>query len=66
MSGRNLSTPLKITDKFPCREMFALIDLLIGKNLNVCAYICAEGRTFTSSFSVLLKHLNQYKKIITI
>jgi len=48
------------------REMYALIDLLIGKNLKVDTYICAEGRVFTSSFSVLLKHLNQYKKTITV
>jgi len=48
------------------REMYALIDLLIGKNLKVDTYICAEGGVFTSSFSILLKHLNQYKKIITI
>jgi hypothetical protein len=46
--------------------MYVLIDLLIGKNLKVDTYICAEGPIFKSSFSVLLKYLNDYKKIITI
>lgn len=48
------------------REMYALVDLLIGKNLKVDTYICAEGPIFTSSFSVLLKYLNEYKRIITV
>jgi hypothetical protein len=53
-------------EDFSGREMYALIDLLIGKNLKVDTYIGAEGGSFTSSFSVLLKYMGEKNKIIMI
>lgn len=47
------------------RELFALVDLLFGKNLKVGTYIYAENETNTSSFSVMLKYLNDYKKMLS-
>lgn len=47
------------------REMHALIDLLIGKNLKIHTFIGAEGTIFTSSFSVFLKSLIEGKSRIT-
>lgn len=52
-------------DDIQGRELFALVDLLFGKNLKVDTYIYAENDTFTSSFSVLLKHFNEYKKMLS-
>lgn len=48
------------------REMYALIDLLIGKNLIVDNYIGSQGKIFTSSFSVLLKYIGNSKNVIMI
>jgi hypothetical protein len=48
------------------REIFALIDLLIGKNLSVDIYIGCENTNISSSFSVLLKYLNNYNKILMV
>lgn len=48
------------------REMFALVDFLIGKNLKVDTFICAEGEKFTSSFSVLLKNIKDYNNVILV
>jgi hypothetical protein len=55
------------------REFFALIDLLIGLNLNIETYIGLEnknplrdGNKHISSFSILLKYLANYKKCIMV
>jgi hypothetical protein len=55
------------------REVFALVDLLIGKNLNVNNFIGFEnqlplidGNKHSSSFSIILKYLTNAKKIIMI
>jgi hypothetical protein len=48
------------------REIFALIDLIIGKNLKVDNYIGCENTNFSSSFSVLLKYLGNYNKILMV
>ena len=51
---------------FDGREMFALIDLLIAKNLKVNKYILSHGKVFISSFGILLKYLNTYKSIVAV
>ena len=48
------------------REVYALVDFLIGKNLKVDTFIGAEGEKFTSSFSVLLKNIKDYNNIIVV
>lgn len=48
------------------REMYALVDFLIGKNLKVDTFIGAEGEKFTSSFSVLLKNIKDYNNTIVV
>ena len=56
------SDVLKVNKNINGRELFALIDLLIGKNLNVNTFIGTEK----SSFSIVLDKLNKYKKSIII
>ena len=48
------------------RELYALVDFLIGKNLKVDTFIGAEGEKFTSSFSVLLKNIKDYNNIVVV
>jgi hypothetical protein len=55
------------------RELFALVDLLIGKNLNIENFIGLETETplcdggmHNSTFTILLKHTSNYKKYIQI
>lgn len=54
------------------RELFALIDLLIGKNLNIETFIGLENATLcdgvchNSTFTILLKNIANYKKFIQI
>jgi hypothetical protein len=48
------------------REVYALVDFLIGKNLKVDTFIGAEGEKFTSSFSVLLKNIKDYNNIVVV
>jgi hypothetical protein len=64
---------LKYQSDINGRELFALVDLLIGKNLNVNNFIGLEtdkplvdGNKHVSSFSVLLKYLAGAKKITMI
>jgi hypothetical protein len=66
-------TVLKYQSDINGRELFALVDLLIGKNLNVNNFIGLEtekplvdGNKHVSSFSVLLKYLTGAKKITMI
>jgi hypothetical protein len=66
-------TVLKYQSDINGRELFALVDLLIGKNLNVNNFIGLEnneplidGNKHVSSFSVLLKFLTSAKKITMI
>jgi hypothetical protein len=60
-------------DELVGRELYALIDLLIGKNLNVDNFIGLEqtlqgpdGVQHSSSFSILLKYITNNKKIIMV
>jgi len=55
------------------REFYALIDLLIGTKLKIDTYIglenstpLADGNKHASSFSILLKHIADYKKCIMV
>lgn len=55
------------------RELFALVDLLIGKNLDSNIFIGLEtqkplcdGGVHNSTFSILLKNIANYKKLIQI
>lgn len=55
------------------REFYALIDLLIGTKLKIDTYIglenvdpLSDGVKHSSSFSILLKHLADYKKCIMV
>jgi hypothetical protein len=56
------SDVLNVNPDINGREIFALIDLLIGKNLNVNTFIGTEK----SSFSIVLDKLNRYKKSLII
>ena len=56
------SDVLNVNPDINGRELFALIDLLIGKNLNVNTFIGTEK----SSFSIVLDKLNRYKKSLMI
>ena len=55
------------------REFYALIDLLVGTKLKIDTYIglenvtiLSDGNKHASSFSILLKHLANYKKCIMV
>lgn len=43
------------------RELYALIDLLIGRKLTINNYIGLENKKHQSSFSVFLKHTSKYQ-----
>lgn len=47
-------------------ELFALVDMLFAKNLKVDTFIYAESEINTSTFSIMLKYLNQYKTMISV
>ena len=69
----NKSEVLEIDETIDGRDLFALVDLLIGKNLNVETFIGMENKTplidgnkHSSSFSVMLKYLVNSEKIIMV
>jgi hypothetical protein len=63
----------KIDPEISGREIYALIDLLIGLNLDAKTFIglenktpLADGNKQTSSFSVLIKHLTRAERTIMV
>lgn len=66
-------TVLEVANDIEGRELFALIDLLIGKNLTVNNFIgletkspLSDGNQHSSTFSIVLKYLSNSKKTIMV
>lgn len=67
------SEVLEVDESIEGRDIFALVDLLIGKNLDIEIFIGMEnniplidGTKHSSSFSIMLKYITDSKKIIMV